>query len=98
MLSPKYDPETSYGDLALLRLRKAIKSVAFVPLASPSTQLTPQVDVVGRGEMQNGKMPDVMMYTQVSTMTEEECDYNHYQIIGSSPPDGAMCFGKIINI
>lgn len=92
MVSPKYDGETLYGDLALLRLKERIDA-DFIPLASSSTRLTPQVDVVGRGEMEDGKFPDVMMYTQVSTMTEEECNDYHDQIIGDLPPKGMLCFG-----
>lgn len=97
MVSPKYDPETSYGDLALLRLTERIDA-DFIPLASTSTRLTDQVDVVGRGEMEDGNMPDVMMYTQVSTMTQDECNDYHDEIIGDLPPKGAMCFGEKYNI
>lgn len=92
IISGSYDPDTSYGDIALLRLVDPI-DIAFVPLASANTKLTRKVSVVGWGTMENQDDPKVLMYSEVSTMTTKRCKIVHKNIFGDYPPRGTMCYG-----
>ena len=93
IVTPKYDPESNYGDLALLRLKKPI-TTKYVALATTTTPFTAKADVVGRGGRPGGKDASVMMYTQVSSLTTDQCNAAHEDILGDLPPAGAICFGK----
>ena len=78
-----------------MRLKDPI-SAKYVPLATTSTPFTPKADVVGRGEMPGGKDASVMMYTQVSKLTKDQCDAAHDEIFERLPPTGTICFGKCL--
>lgn len=92
IVTAKYDPDSNYGDVALMRLTKPI-ATKYVALATTTTKLTAKVDVVGRGEIPGGSTPDVMYYTSVSTMTTARCTTEHNSIFGEDQPIGSMCFG-----
>ena len=75
----QYDPDaaSSLGDVALIELAEPIpSSIKPVALANAATKMPAgtTVTVAGWGEMENGKMPQHLMYTTGTVLSTSECD------------------------
>ena len=94
LVSGSYNPDTSYGDIAILKLVKPI-DLPYVELASKSTNVTAKVDVVGWGITESQEDAETLMYSQLTTMSSKKCKVVHKNIFKDYPPLGTVCYGKL---
>lgn len=99
LYTPKYDLDTSYGDIAIVELTAPLpSSIKPVALASKSTSWAgiKKVTAVGWGTMENDALPDILKYAQIGVMTAADCKEWHEYLMGEMAIDH-MCFGLLTN-
>ena len=95
MYTPKYDLDTSYGDIAIIELVSPIP-IKPIALANKATTLTgvKTVTAVGWGTMQDNSLPENLMYAPIGVMSAADCKEWHDYLMGDMPIDH-MCFGLL---